>query len=1117
MRYLVHFLVVVIGFGAVFDAAATEYQCVIVQFETEGLIAEPSVVDDHFILHTTAGPDTVEALHGVVRYEPLSRHGTRPDLSGKWVVWLPAPTGENLTADGIRITNVIFAGPDAESGVNGDYAKAEFPPHDLPSQNEYFCGSLSYQRQHHFRLFDEAPMEGDWCSLTDTEGNFLDHDMDCPQAWGITIGDPDVIVAVIDYGMDWRHPTLGGPTTVASGTVSDSLYAYDSGCLYLNPGEMPGDHSGEGRPGVPDWDDDGDGLVDEDSWGQEPSATKEPDVLIGLVTGVDEDTIHDANANFTAADSLVGKFLTGNINGLNGISRKIISYTSTSLTTKPVGDPFENGWVDFILPGDMYWLGDKIDNDGDGVVDNPGYLSDLADDDDENGYPDDLRGWDFVNQPTQPDGTPYEHEDYFREDNDTRSRGLGDSCHGTGVAALVAGSWEHGRIVGVAPGVKVLPIRAGYVMSSYPSVVLDDLALGRAVSYAAMMGADIIVTTNERTREIMADSLNQVLADHDIVLVQAAGNLGDQLDYHSLVTQPKISVAGLYSRDRGWVSTNHGEHIDVSARAVNIVSAAGGYVATGEYWWADGTSFSAPLVAGVCALVKSTYPHWTRDEIIAKVVSSVDEIYSPPGAPGYNAYYEAGRWLGSGRVNAYKAITLYGTVGSVQSDTTWTGEVWVSGDIHVPEGVRLTLAPGTNVHLAASDILDADSGTGTADLVEFVVAGELICAGTATEAVVFDHYGAEADTVWGGIVVGSTQQVASLNLAHTQLRSMAHPIRLLNDAQVQAVDIDVVSCSIHSGESAISLAGLPTGSSLTVDGSTLLGSLSTGSVGVEATSAAGATDIVVHVGTATSIEGYDTGIYLDTTGTFELDDVQIDDCGLGLEMDPVYTTLAVVENLVVSNSSATGILQHGGVVNYSDVDVSGSGDCGMHFTLYARPVFGPEISSISASTLHGLYMDAASNNAIIEHVDIQDSGNSGIKIQGCTPTVRNSSIQGPGAAGVTCDDASPVLTALDVSGVTVGIRSNGGSAPTCRQTSFSQCSNGLVVDPVSAGDFGNSTDDGLNTFQQITLAYVLNLNVGNDLLLLGNCFDGSENPPASRFSSKYLTTGTVLYLPGYCE
>ena len=71
-----------------------------------------------------------------------------------------------------------------------------------------------------------------------------DHDIDAPEAWDIEVGDPFMILAIIDTGILWSHPDL-------------------SAAVWTNSKEMVGDANGDGCPGICGVDDDGDGYIDE--------------------------------------------------------------------------------------------------------------------------------------------------------------------------------------------------------------------------------------------------------------------------------------------------------------------------------------------------------------------------------------------------------------------------------------------------------------------------------------------------------------------------------------------------------------------------------------------------------------------------------------------------------------------------------------------------------------------------------------------------------------------------------------------------------------------------------------------------------------------------------------
>jgi WD40 repeat protein len=91
---------------------------------------------------------------------------------------------------------------------------------------------------HRVNFFPNDPLFGNQWALNQN----LDHDVNAPEAWDLERGDSSVIVAIVDTGVDWMHPDLGGPAP------------YTGGNIWTNWTEF------NGTPGV---DDDGNGFIDD--------------------------------------------------------------------------------------------------------------------------------------------------------------------------------------------------------------------------------------------------------------------------------------------------------------------------------------------------------------------------------------------------------------------------------------------------------------------------------------------------------------------------------------------------------------------------------------------------------------------------------------------------------------------------------------------------------------------------------------------------------------------------------------------------------------------------------------------------------------------------------------
>src|SRR5262249_28611640 len=115
-----------------------------------------------------------------------------------------------------------------------------------------------------------------------------------------------------------------------------------------------------------------------------------------------------------------------------------------------------------------------------------------------------------------------------------------------------------------------------------------------------------------------------------------------------------IRVSATDSSDLIASFSSTGNNVDLSAPGVNIVTTVKG----GGYGYATGTSASAPLVAGVAALMLSVNPNLTATQVIDLLKQSADDL----GPAGWDSGY------GWGRLNARNAVVAAINAGT--PDTT---------------------------------------------------------------------------------------------------------------------------------------------------------------------------------------------------------------------------------------------------------------------------------------------------------------------------------------------------------------------------------------------------------------------------------------------------------------
>ncbi len=251
---------------------------------------------------------------------------------------------------------------------------------------------------------------------------------------------------------------------------------------------------------------------------------------------------------------------------------------------------------------------------------NPGEVAGNGVDDDHNGYVDDVTGWDF------------HHDDATVFDDPVADR------HGTHVAGTIAavGNDGHG-IVGVAPGVRILPLKfMGDDGSGWTS---DAVA---ALEYAAAMGVDVVNLSWGGPDSSRA--LSEAIASLDAVVVAAAGNDGLDLDTSAIYPaafphRTILSVAAVDGRGRLASFSNTGAStVDVGAPGVGVLSTIPG----GQYAWMGGTSMAAPHVTGVVALARSVAPDLPPADLVDAVVAAARPLASLAGHTRSGGMVDAG-------------------------------------------------------------------------------------------------------------------------------------------------------------------------------------------------------------------------------------------------------------------------------------------------------------------------------------------------------------------------------------------------------------------------------------------------------------------------------------------
>ncbi|MBK0382419.1 S8 family peptidase [Pedobacter sp. SD-b] len=264
-------------------------------------------------------------------------------------------------------------------------------------------------------------------------------------------------------------------------------------------------------------------------------------------------------------------------------------------------------------------------------------------DDDNDGYIDNNKGWDFVGLTANN----------IIEDNDPGAKS--DSVdHGIHVSGLASAVTNNGKgIASIAQTAKLMILKVGSddnaraIYRGYDGIV-----------YAVDHGVKIISCSwgGPGGGAFGQDVINYAVSKGCLVVV-AAGNDGTADPEYPAAYKGVFAVANVKDNDVKAPSSSFGYNVSISAPGTNIYST----VNRSMYGYKTGTSMATPIVSSAVALVMAKFPTLTAIQAGEILRLNADDIY---GISGNGPYIDQ---LGKGRLNVFKAVSSSNTSPSIKN------------------------------------------------------------------------------------------------------------------------------------------------------------------------------------------------------------------------------------------------------------------------------------------------------------------------------------------------------------------------------------------------------------------------------------------------------------------
>jgi subtilisin family serine protease/PKD repeat protein len=299
-------------------------------------------------------------------------------------------------------------------------------------------------------------------------------------------------------------------------------------------------------------------------------------------------------------------------------------------------------------------------------------------DDDEDGYIDNFHGWDIADNDNDPtaDGHP----------------------HGTPVTGMSSAATNNGiGMAGTGFNSRYLPVKIALTSTQQLTREYEGII------YAANHGARVINLSWGGAGNFFQygqDIINYAVLEKDVVVVAAAGNTNDELNFYPASFENVLSVGATDINDNKASWATYSYHIDITAPGDNVYTTKndGGYEIT------TGSSFSSPMVAGAAALVRAHFPDLTAIQVMEQLRITSDDIYDIGSNNNYTGK------LGRGRLNIQRALSDILTPSVRLSDMQYQsnhGDLIFPGDtVNVTQAFTNYLRQAKNLTINISNASD---------------------------------------------------------------------------------------------------------------------------------------------------------------------------------------------------------------------------------------------------------------------------------------------------------------------------------------------------------------------------------------------------------------------------